>query len=64
MQKWLARFSFSFLILAAFMAWEAYRMIAGRVPMVPVRLTLLCIGTGVCAALAGAGIRARHRDQM
>jgi hypothetical protein len=64
MQKWLARFSFSFLILAAFMAWEAYKMIAGRVPMAPARLALFCVGAGVCAALAAAGIRARHRDEM
>jgi hypothetical protein len=64
MQKWLARFSFSFLILAAFMAWEAYKMVAGRVPLVPARLTLLCAGAGVCTALAAAGIRARHRDEI
>jgi hypothetical protein len=64
MQKWVARFSFTFFILAAVFAWDAYK----RVVSAPqssssqtVRVALDCAGAGACAALAVAGIRARHR---
>ncbi|MEO6436776.1 MAG: hypothetical protein ABIP55_13590 [Tepidisphaeraceae bacterium] len=56
MRKWLARLSFSFLILAAVLAWEGRRAAqAGR------RSTLHYATAAVLAAAGIAGIRERHR---
>lgn len=63
MRKWLARLGFSFLILAAVLAWEAYQAQTGRrgpdVP--PWRIAAFYL---VAAVLFGAGLRGvreRHR---
>lgn len=62
MQKWLSRAAFSFIILAAVLAWESYRMIVSKAPVQTRKLVLACVGTGVFAALGVAGIRSRHNE--
>ena len=66
MQKWLARFSFSFLVLAAVLAWDAYQRLSvpHHEPGATTRLVLDCAGAGACAAMGVAGVRARHRDSV
>ena len=61
MRKWLARFSFTFFVLAALCAWDAYKHMSVT-PAVPYpRVVLGWIGAGGFAALGMAGVRARHR---
>jgi hypothetical protein len=56
MRKWLARLSFSFLILAAVLAWEGRRAAqAGRSANVYYAAAIVLVGLGL------AGIRERHR---
>ena len=63
MQKWLARLAFSFFIVGAALAWEGYRSLHGRggAPVDRTRAAFMLAGAAMCAALGGAGIRARHR---
>ena len=62
MQRWIARFSFSFFILAAVLAWEVYNIIQGRRGYVPQwRIALYCIAAMMAFVLGGVGVRARHR---
>jgi hypothetical protein len=62
MQRWLARFSFSFFILAAVLAWEVYNIIEGRRGYVPQwQIALYCIAAMMAIVLGGVGVRARHR---
>jgi hypothetical protein len=56
MRKWLARFSFSFLVLAAVLVWEG-RKARERGDSA----TLHYIGAAVLAGAAFAGMRERHR---
>lgn len=63
MKRWLSRLSFSFLILAIVLIYEAYRGMSGRTdePMSPVwTATLLALGV-ICFILGGVGLRERHR---
>lgn len=61
MQKWLARLSFSFMILAAVLAWEAWKLSnsvgVDRQP----RMTLYVLGAALLFGLGLAGVKARHR---
>ncbi len=62
MRKWLARLSFSFIIVAAVLAWEAYRTRRGdRVPGREWQAYALIAGAAVCFGLGLRGIRDRHR---
>ena len=61
MQKWLARLSFSLLIIAAVLVWEIYKMTQTGAEDHRVRFVIYCIAAGACAALGMAGVRARHR---
>ena len=63
MQKWLAKISFSFFIVAAVLAWEGYKSITN--PPEPARSgsLLYFIGAGALAALGAAGVRARHHGE-
>lgn len=54
MRTWLARFSFSFIIIAAVLVWEGSRQ------QDSVKQTLSYLGAAVCTVLGIAGIRARH----
>ncbi|HEX3355927.1 MAG TPA: hypothetical protein VHS31_03005 [Tepidisphaeraceae bacterium] len=63
MQRWLARFSFSFFIFAAVLLWEAYNAIQGRRGFVPTwRIYLYGIAAAMSFALGVLGVRARHRE--
>ena len=60
--RWLARFSFSFFILAMVLAWEIYKCVIGERGPVPAwRIALYAVGTAVFMSLGAVGIRARHR---
>ena len=62
MARFLARFSFSFLILAGWLAWEGYQITIGSAP--PNRAgyaPLFFAGAAVCFALGVNGLRQRHR---
>lgn len=62
MQYWLSRAAFSFVILAAFMAWEGYK--AGEAVIVDQqRQWLFWCGAAIFAGLGMAGISARHREE-
>jgi RsiW-degrading membrane proteinase PrsW (M82 family) len=63
MQRWLARLSFSFFIIAAVLLWEAWNCAAGRRPGTSQwRITLYLVAAMMAMALGALGIRARHRD--
>jgi hypothetical protein len=65
MQRWLARLSFSFFIVAAVLLWEAWQCATGRRPGTPQwRMTLYLIAAMLAMALGAMGIRARHRDSQ
>lgn len=61
--RWLGRFTFSLLILAALVGWRGYEIVIGR------RLTpswhgwLYIAGAAALASLAMAGLRERHRPR-
>ncbi len=61
MRRWLARLSFSFLIVAFVLAWQGYRLsqTEGRSG----RVTASYLGAAVCVGLALAGVRERHRRE-
>jgi hypothetical protein len=61
MQSWLARLSFSFLIIAAALVWEIHKIIGTGETGQTWRIILYAILAGICAALGAAGVRARHR---
>jgi hypothetical protein len=62
MQQWLSRLTYSFLIIAAVLAWQGYKLgQAGAAPQW--QLALYCVGAAACAALGFAGLRARHRTE-
>src|ERR1700733_12468795 len=61
MQRWLARFSFSFFIIAAALAWEIHKIIASGASGQTWRIVLYAILIGICTALGAAGVRARHQ---
>jgi hypothetical protein len=60
MRRWLARLSFSFLILAMVLAWTGYK--ASKLPDRGTDVLLCYAGAGVCLALFLAGTRERHRE--
>jgi hypothetical protein len=63
MNRWLARFSFSFFIFAGLLAWEIYNSLEGRRGMVPAwRLALYCVAAAIFVALGTVGVRERHRS--
>lgn len=58
MRRWLARLTFSFFILAAVFAWEAYRARDGH----EWRPILYLLAAMLCVLLGLAGVRERHRN--
>ena len=62
MRRWLARFAFPFLILAAVLAWEGHRVASGQRHS---RFTPLAFyaGATACFLLGVAAIRERHRRE-
>jgi hypothetical protein len=57
MNKWLARLSYSLIIIAAVLLWEANKLGAGRRG----RATVYWAAAAVCTVLGAMGVRARHR---
>jgi hypothetical protein len=62
MRRWLARLSFSLLIIGAVVAWETYRALSSPGGLPAWRAYLQFALAGVCVVLAMAGVRARHSD--
>jgi hypothetical protein len=61
-RAWLARFSFSFVLVGAVLAWEGYQSVTGnRGPVPQSRIVLYFAGALICWALGLAGVRERHR---
>jgi hypothetical protein len=58
MRQWLARLSFSFFIIAAVLAWEAYKATAVGANG---RASLCTVGAVVAVGLGLLGVRERHR---
>ena len=62
MDRWLARFSFSFFIFAFVLIWQIYKIMEGRLGYVaPWRIALYAFATAVCIVLGVLGVRARHK---
>lgn len=61
MRRWLARLTFSFLIIAAFLFWSGYKAMTGQLGPVPTwRTALYFLAGGMSLALFFAGLRVRH----
>jgi len=60
MRYWLARLSFSFLVVAFAMGWTAYRM-GQQEPHRTTTIGIYYAAAIVCASLGLAGVRERHR---
>jgi len=62
MNRWLARLSFSFFIIAAVLTWEIYSALTGRRGQVSeIRVALYMVATVLAIVMGAMGIRARHR---
>ena len=60
--RWLARLSFSFFIIAAILFWEIYKTLDGRQREVSEwRIALYMIACVFAIVLGALGVRARHR---
>jgi hypothetical protein len=62
MNRWLARLSFSFFIVAVVLLWQWYKLSQHSGPRDSWRLSLYLIGAAAAAVLGLAGVRARHRS--
>ena len=58
MRRWLARLTFSFFVLAAVLAWEAYKATGAGANG---RATLCTLGAAAAAGIGFLGVRERHR---
>lgn len=64
MRPWLARLSFSFFIIAAFLAWHVYQVVHGHAPPQSHAIIFLELVAAVLAFVLGIlGIRERHRPR-
>ena len=61
MNRWLARLAFSFLVLAALLAWTGYKELTTRFSPSKPRVALYFVGAGMSLGLAARGFRERHR---
>lgn len=62
MRAWLARLSFSFLIVAVVLAYEAWQAHAGRRPDAPAwRVPVFAAASAGLFVLFGFSVRERHR---
>lgn len=60
MNRWLSRLSYSFIIIALFMAYQIYQVNTGRLVLPQWQYTLICIGLAAALGLGIMGIRVRH----
>ena len=64
MRPWLARFSFSFFIVAAVLAWESYKGMRGDLgPISQWRIVLFMIAAVLSFVMGVSGVRERHRPR-
>jgi Flp pilus assembly protein protease CpaA len=63
MNQWLARLAFSFLVLAALLAWTGYQELTTRTVPNKVRVGLYFVGAGMSLGVAVRGFRERHRGE-
>jgi hypothetical protein len=63
MTRWLARLAFSFLVLAALLAWTGYKELTTRTHPSTARVALYFVGAGMSVGLAVRGFRERHRRE-
>lgn len=62
MNRWLARLSFSFLILAGLLAYEGYKLLSRPGPARPAwQVWLYFLAAGLSVGLSVKGMRERHR---
>jgi len=62
MRYWFERFSFSFLIIACALFWEAFQNAQPNAgPISWPRVVLYGLGGGACCVLGFVGVRLRHR---
>ncbi len=62
MRRWLARLAFSFMVLAAALAWEGHRARRGdRGPGQAWKAYACFAGAALCFGLGLRGVRERHR---
>jgi hypothetical protein len=59
MRRWLGRLTFSFFIIAAFLAWEAHKL--SRAGAEAWRPAIYLIAACLAVVLGLAGLRERHR---
>jgi hypothetical protein len=57
MRRWLARLSYSFIIIAAVLLWQASKLPVAEHG----RQNLYYLGALICIVLGAIGVRARHR---
>lgn len=63
MRRWLARLSFSFIIVALVLGWDAWRSLREYTePRPQWRIAVQFIAAAACLALGFAGTAMRHRD--
>jgi predicted membrane protein len=61
-QRWMSRLAMSFVLIAAFLLWEAFHVHQRASSISPnVRFALLLTGAAASAVMAGIGFRERHR---
>lgn len=62
MRKWIARFSFTLLVVGGLLFYEAYTMQTSE-PRAPMwQVLLVVVGGALATAMAAQGIRMRHED--
>ena len=64
MNRWLARLSMSFLVLAGFLVWQGYQELTTFAHPVVWRISLYFIAAGIGVGLAAKGVRERHRSDQ
>ena len=63
MRRWLARLSFSFIILALVLGWDAWRSLRGHTaPRPQWRIQVQFVAAAACVVLGLIGTAMRHRD--
>lgn len=63
MNRWLARFSFSFLVLAGLLAWQGYRELTTFSHPKLWRVGMYFLAAGIGVGLSAKGVRERHRSE-
>lgn len=63
MNRWLARLAFSFLVLAALLAWTGYKELTIRTAPSKLRVGLYFVGAGMSLGVAARGFHERHRGE-